>query len=136
VGNAPIQGVRSPVSHRHAGCFGTLHDLLLLACAASDPGSVPGGDYDVTLSPEPDPPVAGDAALSIEATADGAPVEGAEVTVDVWMEEMGHGLSDPPVVTEEGDGVYRATFVYPMSGVWTVTVTVDDTVVIEDFDVG
>lgn len=119
--------------------WSTLLPLALIACGtgsenAVDPGAASagvltdGGLYRLTLTPEPDPPVAGDAALTIlvEDPDDGAPIEGAAVEVEPWMPSMGHGVSDPPVIAEEGAGVYRATWEYSMPGTWEVVVTIDE----------
>ncbi len=53
----------------------------------------------------------------------GAAVAGATVTVDPQMPMMGHGSIDTPVVTDNGDGTYKADPVtLQMSGKWTITV--------------
>ncbi|MCB9740753.1 MAG: FixH family protein [Deltaproteobacteria bacterium] len=53
----------------------------------------------------------------------GAAVSGAAVTVDPQMPMMGHGSIDTPVVTDNGDGTYKADPVtLQMSGKWVITV--------------
>lgn len=109
--------------------------LALIGCAAPEEPADTGdgavrtdaGLYDLVLTPDPDPPVAGDAALdiAIAVVATGAALEGAAVTVEPWMTDMGHGTPEPPVVEETGGGAYRATWTYSMPGTWDVTVGVD-----------
>ena len=86
-----------------------------------------GGLYDLTLTADPDPPVAGVASLGIDVAdaATGAAVTDAEIGVTPWMTEHGHGLSEDPVVTELGQGAYEASFTYTMSGTWDLTVSID-----------
>ncbi|MEM6925998.1 MAG: FixH family protein [Myxococcota bacterium] len=45
-------------------------------------------------------------------------VTGAQVSLEPWMPEMGHGIWNPPVITEIGDGRYRAKWTFSMSGDW------------------
>lgn len=121
---------------------------LLLACAPDGgPGSTAlsglatdDGLYVVSVAPDPDPPVAGDAALDLDVTADDEPAEGLLLTVEPWMPSMGHGVHDAPVVEEIGDGAYRAEWVYTMPGEWEVRLDLkgpagDDTLTLT-FDVG
>lgn len=108
--------------------------LALAGCAETEEPTDTGGGvrtddglYDLALAPDPDPPVAGDAALeiAIAVVATGAALEGATVTVEPWMTDMGHGTPEPPAVEEIGGGVYRATWTYSMPGTWDVTIQVD-----------
>ena len=58
-------------------------------------------------------------------TADGAAVDGADVSVDGGMPEHNHGLPTKPQVTPVGGGDYRVEGLkFQMPGWWTVTVTV------------
>jgi hypothetical protein len=59
-------------------------------------------------------------------TADGKPVDNAEVTVDGDMPQHGHGLPTQPVVTEKlGNGDYRVEGMkFQMGGWWQVYVDV------------
>ena len=93
--------------------------------ADADPGV--GDLYELALTPDPDPFVAGAAALEIlllDVEA-GAPVAGADVTIEPWMTAHGHGISEPPVVTELGDGLYDATWEFSMPGAWELTFSID-----------
>jgi len=84
-----------------------------------------GGLYALTLSPVPDPPVAGPAALELLVTdLDGFAVEGAGIALDIWMPDHGHGVSQPPIVSDRGDGEYTAEWTYSMPGYWELTVEV------------
>jgi Cu(I)/Ag(I) efflux system membrane fusion protein len=53
-----------------------------------------------------------------------APIEGATVSVEVWMPAMGSmpEMRSKADVTEAGGGVYRARFELSMAGSWTATV--------------
>ncbi len=108
---------------------------LLVSCApgADSAGStgIPAeasteaGAFLLTLSHAPDPPTAGDATLDLTVrTPDQSPVTGATITVTPWMTAHDHGVSEPPVVAEQGDGAYRATWAWSMPGVWELTVAV------------
>lgn len=105
--------------------------LCLIACAAPSPVGVGpfatesiDGLYRLILRPEPDPPVMGEASLliEVESTETGASVGGATVTVSGTMPAMGHGFHGEPDVVEIGDGLYRSTFTYPMSGEWELSI--------------
>jgi hypothetical protein len=75
---------------------------------------------------EPAPPDRVDNSWVISTTkADGEPVEGAELTLNAQMPDHGHGSPREPVVTELGDGEYRAEpIALFMPGYWTVEVSV------------
>jgi hypothetical protein len=94
-----------------------------------------GGDLLGRFTPDPDPPTFGDNALDLElATADGTPIEGAAVTLSPFMDAMGHGSPEVPVVEELGGGEYRATnIVYSMTGEWRLTIAVDTGSVTDSF---
>jgi hypothetical protein len=68
-------------------------------------------------------------------------VVGADITVTPWMPEMGHGVFDPPVVTEKGGGLYAIeNIILVMSGHWELRIKVkhrgiEDTVVFDFPDV-
>jgi hypothetical protein len=113
--------------------------LLLLACAQSDvplaPDSVitDGGTWTLSLSPQPDPPVAGEAALVIgvtgaadSGTADSGTADPAAVSaVTLWMPAHNHGITDDVSITTDDDAA-TAVWTYTMSGYWEVTITMDD----------
>ncbi len=77
---------------------------------------------------DPDPPVVGKNALLLQVSHPGGePVVGAQITVDVEMPVHGHGSPDVPVVTEEGNGSYRAEpITFSMPGPWEITIDVTD----------
>ena len=85
------------------------------------------GDLFGRFTPDPDPPSFGDNSLDVElAWADGLPVEGAVMTLTHFMDAMGHGSPQVPVVEEQGNGIYVATnIIYSMTGEWRLTVDVD-----------
>jgi hypothetical protein len=60
-------------------------------------------------------------------TADGEPVENAQITVDGGMPDHGHGLPTVPQVTDYlGDGNYRVEGLrFQMQGLWVVTFHID-----------
>jgi hypothetical protein len=63
------------------------------------------------------------------AAVDGRPIDGAAVTVDGGMPEHNHDLPTQPIVTPLGSGDYKVEGMkFQMPGLWTVTVTVTDTV--------
>lgn len=113
----------------------TLALLLLAGCAPTDPDEGPvgllatdAGLYEVLLTPSPDPFEAGvDVVLGIAlheaGVTDGLP--GAAIEVTPWMPDMGHGIADPPVVSDRGDGAYEAAFVFTMAGAWELALAVD-----------
>jgi hypothetical protein len=55
--------------------------------------------------------------------ASGAPVDEADVYLDLGMDGMPMG-SNTPIATGEGNGVYRAQSVFDMAGSWSMTVNV------------
>lgn len=99
--------------------------LALTFTACEEPAAGPGGLYTVDAVPSPDPPTTGPATLTMTITDADGPVLDADVAVAAWMPDMGHGVQSPPTVTEDGDGVYVATWIYPMPGFWELTISVD-----------
>lgn len=54
-----------------------------------------------------------------------APVEGADVALDCFMPEHGHGMLRKPGTTEEGEGLYTVgPLLLHMDGYWTVSIDV------------
>ncbi len=52
-------------------------------------------------------------------------VKQAEIEFTPWMPEMGHGVFDPPVLTEKGDGLYRVeNVVLVMGGHWEIRINI------------
>ncbi len=69
-------------------------------------------------------PKSGDNTLTLKVTtAAGAPVAGAKVASTVAMTSMDMGTTHPPI-KEVGNGQYRGTVAFSMSGPWRVTVKV------------
>jgi len=102
--------------------------LLLAACVPMEHSFLevrPGALYDVDVTVEPDPPVAGDLTLRMFVSDEGEPVPGCAVGVMAMMPEHGHGGMNDPVVTEEGDGDYAIAWKCPMAGHWEITADLD-----------
>lgn len=101
------------------------------AKAAADPGAHPseGGLFLVSCRPVPaQVPLNQIHAWEVVVrTPDGAPVEGAAVTVDALMPAHGHGMPTRPQVSAgPGPGVYRVEGMkFQMPGYWIVMVHVD-----------
>lgn len=98
---------------------------LVLACSggAEKMGSLEiisdGGLYAVTLSTDPDPPVAGDVVLTLEAP------ETTAVALDATMPSMDMGLTEAPVSETLGPGLYSVPVTFSMSGEWLVTLDLE-----------
>lgn len=115
-----------------ARTFGLLAPLALAlatGCAeeTGDNGGNDGGEgTTLTLAAviESGTPAVGQNAMIVTITDEaGDAIVGATVTVDPQMPSMGHGSSEVAVVTDNGDGTYRAFPVtFQMGGPWTVTV--------------
>jgi FtsP/CotA-like multicopper oxidase with cupredoxin domain len=64
-------------------------------------------------------------------------VTGAKITITPWMPEMGHGVFEPPVVVEKGNGLYAVeNIILVMGGHWEIRINVkkgdtEDTVVFD-----
>ena len=84
------------------------------------------GLYMVHLTPSSDPFVAGEeVSLMLHVRQDGADVEGAMVSAEPFMPDMGHGIPDAPAIVEDGMGMYTATWTFTMAGYWEVELMVD-----------
>lgn len=82
--------------------------------------------YMIHLTPSAEPYTAGEeASLMLHVMVDGAGVEGARVTVEPFMPDMGHGLPDDPVVTGGDMGMFTAAWTFSMPGYWEVELMVD-----------
>lgn len=57
-------------------------------------------------------------------TEKGKTVEGAQVEITPWMPEHGHGTPWPPIVTEQGQGTYKAVIPVMMIGAWELRIKV------------
>lgn len=93
------------------------------------------GAFSATFTPSPNPPVTGENSLGIAlADAKGAAVSGAEIEIEPWMPAHGHGSSTKPVVTELGEGKYRADSVtFTMPGTWELKIDVEASSVADSF---
>lgn len=109
----------------------------LVACTERVGGDVPvapesietdGGSWVLSLSPDPDPPTAGEASLVIGvAGVDSGVAEVAAVASLVpWMPEHSHGSSGEAAITDNADDSYTVAWTYTMSGYWELTITLDD----------
>lgn len=86
------------------------------------------GRYKVTIQPDTNPITINQIhtwTLHVE-TADGKPVENAQIAVNGGMPQHGHGLPTEPKVTQYlGDGKYRVEGVkFQMTGWWEVKFTI------------
>jgi hypothetical protein len=88
-----------------------------------------GGLYVSSLQPDISPvPVGATHSWTVEvATPDGAPVEGAVISIEGGMPHHGHGLPTSPRVTQSlGEGRYLIEGVkFNMPGWWTLTLHID-----------
>ena len=86
-----------------------------------------GGLYHVYVENDPHPPVTGAThlALDISTPDESLGVEGASLTITPWMPDHGHGISEAPVITEQGEGSYGASFAFSMPGDWDVSIVID-----------
>ncbi len=100
--------------------------LGLAGCGGSDAGTgaAPGGDLQLSLSTDPNPPAAGPVTLTVEVKdAKGQPVDGATVSVSAKHTGMSHGGIDGQLASR-GSGRYQASGSFSMAGTWRATVTV------------
>jgi Cu(I)/Ag(I) efflux system membrane fusion protein len=100
---------------------------LAVACGGnrSEPVRVRAGDVEIAASVAPPELRVGDNEMFVELRdASGAPLDGAEVGVDVKMGAMGAmpAMGGPAHVEALGDGRYRAHFKLDMGGTWQVAV--------------
>jgi hypothetical protein len=108
---------------------------------SSQPDLAARGLMVLTVATTPDPPRTGQNTMTIDVKrADGQPVTGAQLTVDPQMPAHGHGSTEVPQITDEGQGRYRAFPVtFQMPGAWRVTIVVkagaDTETKIVDYDV-
>jgi hypothetical protein len=101
----------------------------LTACSTGvpiDPHEVKSAEGLYTLHMHADDPVAGElTTFGFHLLHDGDNVTGATVAVTPYMPDMGHGITDEPVVTEGEDALYEAVFTYSMGGYWELTIDID-----------
>lgn len=124
--HAPGSTVRIP-SHPALACLAALILLATLpasGCTRRSALTETASDVRVELVElQPDPPIVGQAVLVIRLTdASGSPVEGASVDVKA---DMTHAGMSPVFghVTDQVNGLYRASFEWPMAGDWILMVS-------------
>jgi hypothetical protein len=113
------QAARRPAGRRAAVAFGLLALLALAACRAP---AEPAADVGVEHELSPEPPSVGPAVLAVTLTGpDGAPVTGAEVSVEG---NMSHPGMKPVLATaaEVRPGRYEAKMEFTMAGDWFIIV--------------
>jgi hypothetical protein len=74
----------------------------------------------------PGPPIKGMNAMTLNVTdANGAPVDGAILTVVPFMPDHAHGSARKTVIKPTGAGTYEVTDIWlPMAGLWKLTISV------------
>lgn len=109
--------------------------LLLNACGPVDEfnSSAPlisgphPGDHGLAVDAlfVPDPPRTGEFDLTLELHVDGEPLEGADLSLELWMPGHGHASAEQPQVVEEGAGLYRVeNAAFSMPGLWELRLNV------------
>jgi Cu(I)/Ag(I) efflux system membrane fusion protein len=98
--------------------------------AATAPDTLPyqAGPFRLGVDVEPETPVIGENLLRIALkTAEGEPVEGADIRAVAEMPAMGSmpAMQAPAQVREVAPGVYEGTFDLPMKGSWPLTVRIE-----------
>ncbi len=86
------------------------------------------GKYTFTLvQGTPAPPALDGNAWTVKIVdASGASPTLAQLTVNPYMPQMGHGSDQTPVITSNADGTFTLANIYLfMPGLWTITLTVD-----------
>jgi hypothetical protein len=87
----------------------------------------PGGVSIELVDANPAPPKLGDNAWTVSVRdASGGPMLAADVSVDPWMPEHGHGSNKEAIAVELGDGKYRIEPIsLGMPGVWEIGVRIN-----------
>jgi nitrogen fixation protein FixH len=100
---------------------------LLVACSAPAPVRqeqvVDGITIGLEAADSPKLNTAQDFLITL-ADAQGQPIDGASVYIDMLMPTMPMG-TNRPVAADEGKGRYRAQAAYTMSGTWEITVVAE-----------
>lgn len=119
-----MQMIRIPLLALFLGGFLGLNACSEAAVHADENHGEHAGTLQITASMDPDPPRVGQNVLNaLVLDRDGAPVDGATVTVTAEMPMHGHGSTEHAVVTGGGEGQYTADPVtFQMPGMWQVTV--------------
>lgn len=86
--------------------------------------------FKVAASHDPVQPVTGTNALRLYVfKGTGTPVTGATIDVEPWMPGHGHGSTEVPVASEDGNGWYTVNNIfYTMPGYWELYIDIDDSV--------
>ena len=111
--------------------------LLALAACARQSREPDSSGVEISLTPQPEPPVVGDATLLITlADETGNPIEDARLDV---KGDMSHAGMEPVLAEVAGGprGVYVVPFTWTMGGDWFVTVDAtlaDGTIISRRFD--
>lgn len=136
------------MTHSHKSMFLVLAAALTLGPSACDTGTgdthgdhmIPeaddyvdglqkdteNGSYTVKLTSDPAPPTKGVNMWMIEVSDAAGPVTGANITVEPFMPEHGHGSDSVANVSDEDEGMYHAHPVeLQMLGVWDTTITIE-----------
>lgn len=102
--------------------FFVLGPMAITACSDEDDSEA--GDFIISASIDPDPPIVGRHTMTLSVTdLSSTPVLEASIEVDPQMPAHGHGSNETPLVTEIGEGTYEAYPVtFTMPGTWEVTV--------------
>lgn len=102
--------------------------LLVFSCNSGKPEPVSSGDMRADLDTYPSPPVSLKATnfLVTISDADGSPVNGAHVLLDLSMPGMYHGENRPPCRLA-GKGEYICKGYFVMGGLWKVVIEVNGT---------
>ena len=116
-----------PRRHFYAAMAVFVFFFLIVSCdSGTKEPAVVSGDVRVGLDTYPSPPVALKTTnfLVRLVGADGAPVAGAEVVLDLSMPGMYHGENRPPC-RHTGEGEYLCQGYLVMGGLWEVAVEVN-----------
>lgn len=106
--------------------IGTLLDSFVPRRVTAQVQTAQAGPYHVTLQVTPNPPLTSQSTtLSIQVLVNASqqPVANAHVTLASNMQTMDMGL-DPVEAQSQGNGMYRATVQFAMSGPWQVEVLI------------
>jgi hypothetical protein len=102
--------------------FLILPALIVAGCGPNEVQVVE--DLKIDLRVEPDPPAAGPATLYITvAETDGAPIDGATISVNGNMDHEGMEQVDGESDSPSENGEYAVPFAWTMGGGWIVNVT-------------
>jgi hypothetical protein len=110
--------------------FASVGPLLLFVGCADVPADEPleiiqrGAQQILTFEVSAPDPSEGLNSLSIRVTENGAPVDGVELEVDLWMDAHDHG-ANPILAEPRAPGSYDVDVVFSMPGTWTLSLRAD-----------